>query len=93
MTEFEEKIFEQIQKANGIKGSEIARILGETSSDVNSTLYNSKELKKVVWKGQDYKWYVKQPEGFVTKQEISKPSDLVNQRVYILRSAESCAQK
>jgi len=58
MTRFEDDIFKAIQKADGIKGREIAAELGVDKKEVNAMLHSSTALKAVVTQNSDYKWHV-----------------------------------
>ena len=58
MTEFENKIYEVISSANGIKGAEIAKVLQVDKKEVNSALSKSTALKALVKQDNDYRWHL-----------------------------------
>ena len=70
MTELEKKIFEAVSaNRNGLKGKEIANIIGEERSKVNSVLSTSIDLKALVVQGADYRWRVIGTTGQTTTAE------------------------
>lgn len=59
MTELENKIYRAIADGNGLKGAEIASIIGEEKKTVNSTLSKSVALKALVTQDENYRWRLK----------------------------------
>lgn len=57
MKDFSKKVLEIIKAHNGIKATEIAKILECERSEVNSVLYSYKELKNFCWQDSKYLWY------------------------------------
>lgn len=72
MKEFSKKVLEIIKMNNGIKATEIAKILDCERSEVNSVLYTASELKNLCWQDSKYLWYSNE----IKKENISGNSDL-----------------
>ena len=71
MTDLEKRIYEVIAKYNGVSAAEIAVILNETKSSVNTALNKSVSLKALVRQEPNYKWY---------KIETDRPEALSDNR-------------
>jgi len=56
MTDLENKIYQVIANSRGIKGAEIANILGVEKKLVNSTLARSTALKALVIQNENFQW-------------------------------------
>lgn len=75
MTELEKRIYQAIAQGNGIKGADIAKIIGEERKVVNSTLSTSIDLKALVKQDSSFCWWPRNQEtGIKTSAgEVSIP--------------------
>lgn len=58
MTELETKIYQSISEWEGLKGADIASLIGEEKKTVNSILATSTALKALVYQDGNYKWHM-----------------------------------
>lgn len=92
MTDLENKIYQAIASSNGIKGSEIAIQLSIEKKVVNSTLFTSPALKKLVRQdAKTYKWHLLDEGTHITEENAinaRKPDEFVQYLQLLLELSE-----